>query len=401
VPIWTGFLAEALGTAVLIVVIFSLLETRNANAPWAWFFPLIVGSTVGLLIMIVAGLTQASFNPARDLGPRLMLLIMGFRSHAFPGPRDGLALGVTVIGPLVGGVAGAFFFDKVMRPHIPGVTLVPAITSPGQMARGDSVHAHTMHGHSPALPFGLTCRNGNGNGNRNGNRNGDVDLVTLDMGGTIYDDDNTAQANLEAIRELAGAGFDEQEFWRIYDESRQEQTSMQRALADCFLSGEVSRLRDLTERNLEFRPESLCPDVRTMLEVLATHYKLGVASNNNPIQEALQRDKLLAYFTVIATPENSGADKTDAAFWRWALDQAEVSPERAVHVGNRLDSDIQPVKQVGIRTVWMLRGEAPPAPTLKQLSEPDAVVTNYLGLPTALAAMTSSRESDSTRERLL
>lgn len=176
---------------------------------------------------------------------------------------------------------------------------------------------------------------------------------------------------------------------------------MQRALADCFLSGEVSRLRDLTERNLEFRPESLCPDVRTMLEVLATHYKLGVASNNNPIQEALQRDKLLAYFTVIATPENSGADKTDAAFWRWALDQAGVSPERAVHVGNRLDSDIQPVKQVGIRTVWMLRGEAPPAPTLKQLSEPDAVVTNYLGLPTALAAMTSSRESDSTRERLL
>jgi hypothetical protein len=79
------------------------------------------------------------------------------------------------------------------------------------------------------------------------------------MAGTIYDDDNTAQANLEAIRELAGAGFDEQEFWRIYDESRQEQTSMQHALADCFLSGEVSRLRDLTERNLEFRPRVPLP----------------------------------------------------------------------------------------------------------------------------------------------
>jgi glycerol uptake facilitator protein len=97
---------------VLIVVIFSLLETRNANAPSAWFFPLIVASSVGLLIMIVAGLTQASFNPARDLGPRLMLLSMGFRSHAFPGPRDALALGVTVIGPLVGGVAGAFSLTR-------------------------------------------------------------------------------------------------------------------------------------------------------------------------------------------------------------------------------------------------------------------------------------------------
>jgi hypothetical protein len=46
----------------------------------------------------------------------------------------------------------------------------------------------------------------------------------------------------------------------------------------------------------------------------------------------------------------------------------------------------------------MLRGEAPPAPTREQLSEPDAVVTNFLGLPTALAALSRSRESDSTSE---
>jgi MIP family channel proteins/HAD superfamily hydrolase (TIGR01549 family) len=394
VPIWTGFLAEILGTAVLIVVIFSLLESRNANAPSAWFFPLIVGATVGLLIMILAGLTQASFNPARDLGPRLMLLIMGFRSHAFPGPRDGLALAVTVVGPLIGGVAGAFFFDKVMRPHIPGVTLVPAITSPGQMARGDSAHEHTMHGHAPLLPFALR-RNGS---RSNGYAANDIDLVMLDMGGTIYDDDNTAQANLEAIRKLAGKNFDEQEFWRIYDESRQEQTSMQRALAVAFLGGDVSAQRDLTERNLKFAPESLYPDVRATLEVLAEHYKLGVASNNNPVQEALHRDGLFDYFTVIATPATSGADKTDPAFWRWALEQAGVSPERAVHVGNRLDSDIRPVKQVGIRTVWMLRGEAPPAPTREQLAEPDAVVTNFLGLPTALAELANVRASDSPHE---
>jgi MIP family channel proteins len=397
VPIWTGFLAEGLGTALLIVVIFSLLETRNANAPSAWFFPLIVGATVGLLIMMLAGLTQASFNPARDLGPRLMLLVMGFGGHAFPGPRDGLALAVTVVGPLIGGVVGAFFFDKVMRPHIPGVTLVPEITSPGQMARGDAGHAHTMHGHAPVLPASLLARR-NGNRHRNGEVDDDIDLIMLDMGGTIYDDDNTAQANFAAARELAGAGFDAQEFWRIYDESRQEQTSMQRALADRFLGGDVSRQRDATERNLEFRPETLYPDVRATLEVLATRYKLGVASNNNPIQSALHRDGLLDYFTVVATPETAGADKTDPAYWRWVLEQAGVSCGRAVHVGNRLDSDIRPVKQLGIRTVWMLRGEAPPAPTREQLSEPDAVVTNFLGLPTALAALSRSRESDSTSE---
>jgi hypothetical protein len=39
------------------------------------------------------------------------------------------------------------------------------------------------------------------------------------------------------------------------------------------------------------------------------------------------------------------------------------------------------VKQVGMRAVWLLRGEAPPAPTLEQLSEPTAVVTSFSGLP--------------------
>lgn len=385
VPIPIALLGEILGTGVLLVVILSLLESKNANAPAAWFFPLIVGFTVGLLIMVLAGLSQASFNPARDLGPRLVLLIVGFGDVAIPGPRDGLALMVTTVGPLIGAVLGALFHDHVMRPHIPNVTLVPEVTSPGEMARGDSVHpeAQTLHGHAPVMPASLTRRNGDGED--------DIDLVMLDMGGTMYDDDNTAQANLEAIRELAGAGFDEREFWRIYDESRQEQSSMQRALAGRFLNGEGSKLRDLTERKLQFRPQSLYPDVRPTLEVLAAHYKLGIASNNNPIQEALRRDGLLDFFAVVATPETAGADKTDAAFWRWALERAGVPAERAVHVGNRLDSDIRPVKQVGMRTVWLLRGEAPPAPTVDQLSEPDAVITSFSGLPSALAGMATSR----------
>ena len=36
-------------------------------------------------------------------------------------------------------------------------------------------------------------------------------------------------------------------------------------------------------------------------------------------------------------------------------------------------------------------GEAPPAPTLEQLSERTAVVTGFSGLPSALAGMATSR----------
>jgi FMN phosphatase YigB (HAD superfamily) len=58
-----------------------------------------------------------------------------------------------------------------------------------------------------------------------------------------------------------------------------------------------------------------------------------------------------------------------------------------VYVGNRLDTDIRPARGIGMRTVWMLRGEAPPAPTANQLDEPDAVITTLTGLPAVLARL--------------
>jgi putative hydrolase of the HAD superfamily len=43
-------------------------------------------------------------------------------------------------------------------------------------------------------------------------------------------------------------------------------------------------------------------------------------------------------------------------------------------VGDRLDYDMRPARSAGMRTVWILRGEAPDDPTPAQLAEPDAVI---------------------------
>jgi FMN phosphatase YigB (HAD superfamily) len=385
VPITIGFGAEILGTGILLLVILSLLETRHANAPASWFFPLIVGSTVGLLIMFLAPLSQACFNPARDLGPRLMLVVMGFGETAIPGPRDGLALAVTLIGPVIGALLGTFFHDKVMRPLIPGVAAEPAITSPGQLAREPVQHLETstsLLGHAPALPARLA--------QGNGTRTDGIDLVMLDVGGTIYDDDCIAQALLRATRELAGPRFDEQAFWHLYDEGRQAQTALRVPVAEHFgLDSEELWAREAT--HVEYPPSALYADVKPTLDLLATRYKLGVASQSDATTEAMRRDGLLDYFAVVATPRAAGANKTEARFWKWALDEAGVPAGRAVNVGNRLDSDIRPAQNVGMRSIWLLRGEAPPSPTVEQLSEPDAVVTSFSGVPNALAGLADVR----------
>ena len=44
------------------------------------------------------------------------------------------------------------------------------------------------------------------------------------------------------------------------------------------------------------------------------------------------------------------------------------------------------------KPVWILRGDAPPAPTLDQLSEPDAIITSLIGLPVALSRLMNMPE---------
>jgi putative hydrolase of the HAD superfamily len=53
-------------------------------------------------------------------------------------------------------------------------------------------------------------------------------------------------------------------------------------------------------------------------------------------------------------------------------------------VGDRLDYDVRPARRAGMRTVWVLRGEAPDDPTPEQLAEADVAIRGLDELPGAL-----------------
>jgi len=111
-----AFGIEALGTAILVLMIFALTDPRNGVSPGA-ATPLFIGFTVAVLISLFAPLTQAGWNPARDFGPRIVAFLAGWGEIAIPGPRGGFW--VYVLGPLVGGPAGAAFYDLVVRRTLP------------------------------------------------------------------------------------------------------------------------------------------------------------------------------------------------------------------------------------------------------------------------------------------
>ncbi|MBR3627051.1 MAG: aquaporin family protein [Bacteroidaceae bacterium] len=107
--------AEAVGTFVLVLFIFCFTEDCNVGRPDSNIAPLFIGLTVSICITLIAPLTQAGFNPARDFGPRIVAWLAGWGSAAFPDSVGGF-FWVYILGPIIGGALATYFFTLVLEP---------------------------------------------------------------------------------------------------------------------------------------------------------------------------------------------------------------------------------------------------------------------------------------------
>jgi glycerol uptake facilitator protein len=107
--------AEVLGTALLAFVVFATTDERNRGRPAERFAPVFVGLTVTAIICVIAPLTQACLNPARDFGPRLFAYFAGWRDVAIPGPNGHGFYLVYIVAPIVGGLLGAAVYELLFR----------------------------------------------------------------------------------------------------------------------------------------------------------------------------------------------------------------------------------------------------------------------------------------------
>ena len=110
-----AMLAEAFGTFLLVLLIFALTEGCNVGRPSDAMAPMFIGLTVASIICLVAPLTQAGLNPARDFGPRMVAWMAGWGSAAFPDNCGGF-FWVYILAPIAGGLVAALFFLKILEP---------------------------------------------------------------------------------------------------------------------------------------------------------------------------------------------------------------------------------------------------------------------------------------------
>ena len=96
-----AILAEAIGTFVLMLVIMGIAVDKRAPPGFAG---LIIGLTVGGVITTIGNITGSSLNTARTFGPYLIDSLLG-------GPDLWVYLPIYIIGPIVGAILAAFFYD--------------------------------------------------------------------------------------------------------------------------------------------------------------------------------------------------------------------------------------------------------------------------------------------------
>jgi glycerol uptake facilitator protein len=150
VSLTTAMLAEALGTFLLVMMIFALTEGCNVGRPSDAIAPVFIGATVTAVIAFVAPLTQAGINPARDFGPRVVAYFAGWGGAAIPGPRGGF-FWVYVLAPLIGGAVAAAVFRFLMAPLMSGRRQPAPLASVGSgtaltnLGCGDGVPAKRPH----------------------------------------------------------------------------------------------------------------------------------------------------------------------------------------------------------------------------------------------------------------
>jgi MIP family channel proteins len=111
--IFGGLVDQVFGTAILLLVIMAISDTRNIAA--GNLGPIVVGFLV-MVIGIGFGFNSGyAINPARDLGPRIFTALAGWGMEVF---RAGnYWFWVPIVGPLIGGPLGAYLYDALIGNH--------------------------------------------------------------------------------------------------------------------------------------------------------------------------------------------------------------------------------------------------------------------------------------------
>lgn len=172
--------------------------------------------------------------------------------------------------------------------------------------------------------------------------------IFFDLGATLVDESDVYKSRCRfAIDQL---NIDTEEFMnKVYEEARISPTPI----------GNAAKAYGVALPEWDNSLEKLYDAAYSVITELYGKYKLGIIANQSlGTQERIDKWGIGKYFDVVMASAEAGCAKPDLRIFQMALQKAKCEPIEAVMIGDRLDNDIVPAKELGMKTVWVRQGYA-------------------------------------------
>ena len=194
----------------------------------------------------------------------------------------------------------------------------------------------------------------------------DIDAVLFDLDDTLVRYVRSPGEVLRASYERLDLDplFPVDAYYDRYTEFAEQYDAMDDLRSECFATLAEERGydpdlgREVATTFAEERDQSnveLCPGAEAALDGLAGEYRLAVITNGAPDAQRAKMDAV-DLDRWIETQVIAGHDvppKPDAEPFEIVLDSLDATPERAVKVGDSLETDIAGANALGIESVWL------------------------------------------------
>ena len=173
-----------------------------------------------------------------------------------------------------------------------------------------------------------------------------IKWLFFDIGSTLADESLVYEDIYRKIAKSANKTYD-----FVYDKALEYYKQNKRG------DKEVSKLLGVEKPIWEPQYERLYDDAKECLERLSRKYKIGIIANQIPgTEQRLEKFGIRKYIDVIVASAEEGVAKPDRRMFEIALERANCSADQAVMVGDRIDYDIVPAKNIGMKTIWVKQG---------------------------------------------
>ena len=174
----------------------------------------------------------------------------------------------------------------------------------------------------------------------------EIKWLFFDVGSTLIDESKVYEYRMKKISELSGTAYGQVYEYAMSFYKKNKKGDL-----------ETARQLGVELPKWESQYERLYKDTKDCLKKLSGIYKIGVIANQSlGTCERLENFGIKKYIDLVIASAEEGVSKPDRRIFEIALERSRCKPENAVMVGDRIDNDIVPAKQLGMKTIWVKQG---------------------------------------------